>query len=159
MAGKATKAAENAFYIARMEAAAFNDNFNSREGASEVLGIDRTRLARIELGSLNPYPEEVMLMADAYNAPELGNYHCSRQCPLGKQTVPRIEVADLDRLTIQILSSFQRIDHIKDILIDITADGIIDMEERPKLKQVMAALDMISANAQSLKLWAEKTLK
>jgi len=159
MAGKATKAADNAFYIARMEAAAFNDNFNSREGASEVLGIDRTRLARIELGSLNPYPEEVMLMADAYNAPELGNHHCSRQCPLGKQTIPQIEVADLDRLTIQILSSFQRIDGVKNTLIDITADGVIDIDERPKLAQVIAALDAISMNAQSLKLWAEKNLK
>jgi len=159
MPRKASKAADNAYYRARMEAAAFNDSFNSREGAAEILGLDRTKLARIELDSINPYPEEVLLMMDAYNSPELGNYHCSRQCPLGKQTVPQIEVAELDRLTIQILSSFQRIDHIKDILIDITADGIIDMEERPKFNQVMAALDMISANAQSLKLWAEKTLK
>jgi len=147
------------FYGARIEAAAFNDNFNSREGAAEVIGMDRTRLARIELGSINPYPEEVLMMMDAYNAPELGNYHCSRQCPLGKQTVPQIEVAELDRLTIQILSSFQRIDRIKDTLIDITTDGVINMDERPKLAQVMAALDMISANAQSLKLWAEKNLK
>ncbi|KUO78817.1 MAG: hypothetical protein APF81_14455 [Desulfosporosinus sp. BRH_c37] len=159
MAGKATKAAESVFYGARIEAAAFNDNFNSREGAAEVIGMDRTRLARIELGSINPYPEEVLMMMDAYNAPELGNYHCSRQCPLGKQTVPQIEVAELDRLTIQILSSFQRIDRIKDTLIDITTDGVINMDERPKLAQVMAALDMISANAQSLKLWAEKNLK
>jgi hypothetical protein len=159
MAGKATKAAESAFYIARMEAAAFNDSMSSREGAAEVIGLDRTRLARIELGSLNPYPEEVLLMMDTYNAPELGNYFCSRQCPLGKQTVPHIEVADLDRLTIQILSSFQRIDGVKNTLIDITTDGVIDMDERPKLAQVIAALDMISMNAQSLKLWAEKNLK
>lgn len=68
MAKKATKAADNNFYKARMEAASFNDSFNSREGAAEILGIDRTRLARIELGSLSPYPEEVLLMSDAYNA-------------------------------------------------------------------------------------------
>ena len=159
MSRKATKAAENAFYIARIEAAAFNDSLNSREGASEIIGIDRTRLARIELGSLNPYPEEVMLMMDAYNTPELGNYHCSRQCPLGKQTVPQIEIAELDRLTIQIFSAFQKVNHIKDVLLDITADGVIDTEERPKLEQVLAALDMISMNAQSLKLWSEKNLK
>ena len=68
MAKKATKAADNIFYKARMEAAACNDRLSSREGAAELLGIDRTRLARIELGSLNPYPEEVLLMSDAYNA-------------------------------------------------------------------------------------------
>ncbi len=66
-----TVAANNVFCIARKEAASFNDSLNSREGASELLGIDRTRIARIELGSLNPYPEEVLMMSDAYNAQEL----------------------------------------------------------------------------------------
>ena len=50
MSRKATKAADNAFYLARMEASSFNDN-NSREVAAEITGIDRTRLARIELGA------------------------------------------------------------------------------------------------------------
>ena len=53
----ATKAAENVFYIARTNAAKFNDRFSSREGAAEELGIDRTRLARIELRVLNPYAD------------------------------------------------------------------------------------------------------
>jgi hypothetical protein len=44
-----TIAADNAFCKARKAAATFNDTLNSREGASELLGIDRTRLARIEL--------------------------------------------------------------------------------------------------------------
>ncbi len=105
MAKKATKAADNIFYKARMEAAACNDNLNSREGAAEQLGIDRTRLARIELGSLNPYPEEVLLMSDAYNTPELNNYFCSRMCPLGQQTVPAAELLHLDRITIRILTA------------------------------------------------------
>ena len=159
MSRKATKAADNAFYLARMEASSFNDNLNSREGAAEITGIDRTRLARIELGSLVPYPEEVLLMSDVYNSPELCNHFCSQECALGKHTIRQIEVADLDRLTLQIFSAFQRVNYIKDTLIDIAADGVIDTDERPKLGQVIAALDTISMNAQSLKLWAEKNLK
>ena len=62
MSRNPTKAADNEFCIARKNAASFNDKLNSREGAAEILGIDRTRLARIELGSLSPYPEEAMLM-------------------------------------------------------------------------------------------------
>lgn len=54
MPKQATKAADNAFYKARIAASKCNDRLASREGASEELGIDRTRLARIELGSLNP---------------------------------------------------------------------------------------------------------
>ncbi len=159
MPRKATKAAENMFYVARMEAATCNDTLNSREGAAEVIGIDRTRLARIELGSLAPYPEEVLLMSDIYNAPELCNYYCSQECSLGKHTVPQIEVAELDRLTLQVLSAFQRVSSIKETLLDIAADGVISGDEKPKLSQVIETLDMISTNAQSLKLWAEKNIK
>ena len=47
----ATKAAANMFCQARYEAAKSNERLSSREGAAEEIGIDRTRLARIELGS------------------------------------------------------------------------------------------------------------
>lgn len=60
----ATKAAANMFCQARYEAAKSNERLSSREGAAEEIGIDRTRLARIELGSTIPYQEEVLLMAE-----------------------------------------------------------------------------------------------
>ena len=60
MAGIATKAANSVFCKARMEAKEENEMLSSREGAAEVLGIDRTRLARIELGTLTPHPEEAV---------------------------------------------------------------------------------------------------
>lgn len=75
MSKNATKASDNVFYRARSAASKYNDRLGSREGASEELGIDRTRLARIELGSLAPYPEEILLMAEIYNAPELKEGH------------------------------------------------------------------------------------
>lgn len=62
MSKYATKAAENMLCQARYEAAKFNGRLSSREGAAEELGVDRTRLARIELGSVIPYPEEVLLI-------------------------------------------------------------------------------------------------
>lgn len=59
----ATKAAANMFCQARYEAAKSNERLSSREGAAEEIGIDRTRLARIELGSTIPYQEEVLLIS------------------------------------------------------------------------------------------------
>ena len=91
----ATKAAANMFCQARYEAAKSNERLSSREGAAEEIGIDRTRLARIELGSTIPYQEEVLLMADCYKAPELKGNYCSQMCPLGKN-MPKIENAGLD---------------------------------------------------------------
>ena len=50
----ATKAAANMFCQARYEAAKSNERLSSREGAAAEMGLDRTRLARIELGSTIP---------------------------------------------------------------------------------------------------------
>lgn len=159
MAKKATKAADNIFYKARMEAAACNDNLNSREGAAEQLGIDRTRLARIELGSLNPYPEEVLLMSDAYNAPELNNYFCSRMCPLGQQTVPAAELLHLDRITIRILTALGNTEFIQRTILEIVKDGVISEDEQPQVQQILKALENISKAAMEMKLWVEKNLR
>ena len=60
---KATKASDNRYYQARFSAAQKNADFESREAASDVVGIDRTRLARIELGNVTPYADEVVSMA------------------------------------------------------------------------------------------------
>ena len=104
----ATKAAANMFCQARYEAAKSNERLSSREGAAEEIGIDRTRLARIELGSTIPYQEEVLLMADCYKAPELKGNYCREMCPLGKN-MPKIENAGLDRISLRMLSSLKKI--------------------------------------------------
>ena len=104
----ATKAADNVFYKARIAAASWNDRLGSREGASEVTGIDRTRLANIELGTINPHPEEVLMLSDTYNAPELQNHFCSHLCPLGIGTISPIELEELERVTLQLISAISR---------------------------------------------------
>jgi len=159
MARRATKAVENEFYRARMNAASCNDKLNSREGAAEITGIDRTRLARIELGSLNPYPEEVLLMIDAYNAPELGNHYCSKMCPIGQDTVPTAELVHLDRLTINILAALENSDFIQKTIIAIAKDGIVSEGEQSQIQQILAALENISKTALEMKLWVEKNAR
>lgn len=159
MAKRATKAVENNFYKARMAAATCNDSLNSREGAAELLGIDRTRLARIELGSLNPYPEEVLLMSDAYNAPELNNYYCSKMCPLGRHTVPAAELLHLDRLTIKILSALGSAEFIQKTILEVVKDGTVTENEQQQVNDVLAALENISKAATEMKLWVEKNVR
>lgn len=159
MAKKATKAADNAFYKARIAAATCNDVLNSREGAAEQLGIDRTRLARIELGSLSPYPEEVLLMSDAYNAPELNNYFCSKMCPLGCLTVPTAELLQLDRLTIKILAALGNAEFIQKTIIEVVKDGTVTEDEQSQIDRILNALENISKAAIEMKLWVEKNIR
>lgn len=159
MGKKATKAAENMYYLARSEAAQNNPAFNSREKAAELVVIDRTRLARIELDAIIPYPEEVRSMANVYNTPELCNAYCARECPIGKDSVREVTIDDFDRLALKVLGSLKDIDQLRASLIAISEDGVIDETERPAFEEILASLEKISTNAKALQLWAIKNIK
>lgn len=147
----------NVFYRARCTASTHNEQLKSREGAADIMSIDRGRLYRIEKGLINPYPEEIHLMADLYNAPELRNYYCTSICPLGEE-IPKIYPADLDRISLRALSTFRKIGETKELLLDITEDGVISEDERGDLNRVLENLEELEQIAQSLKLWVRKNL-
>ncbi|TQI66753.1 hypothetical protein LY85_1425 [Clostridium sp. KNHs216] len=154
---KATKAGDNVYYLARMKAAEYNDQLNSREGAAQIVCIERTRLANIELGNINPYPEEVNLMANIYNAPELVNYYCSSQCPLGCGRVDRLSPRNLESAALKIGRLTRHIDEIAQVVSDIAEDGQITQEERPAFEESMKQLLALKTSIEELLLVAEHT--
>ena len=159
MGKKATKAADNMYYLARCEAAKSNEDFSSREKAAEIIGLDRTRLARIELDTIAPYPEEVKAMSESYNMPELSNSYCARECPIGRDSVQEVTIDDFDRLALKVLGSLKDIDSLRASLIAISEDGIIEESERPAFQEILDSLEKISTNAKALQLWAIKNIR
>lgn len=158
MGKKATKAADNMYYLARYEASKENTDFSSREKAAELLNMDRTRLARIELEAIMPYPEEVLTMSKVYNSPELYNSYCARECPIGKLTVKEVTIDDFDRLALKVLGSLKDIDHLRMSLIAISEDGVISEAEESTFNAILDSLEKISTNAKALQLWALKNI-
>ena len=158
MGKKATKAADNIYCMARYEAAEHDDRFASREKASEVMGIDRTKLARIELGNVTPYPDEVVSMSKAYNTPEICNAYCADECPIGKKTIKKVVMDDFDRLSLKMLGSLKNVDEVMGNLIAISEDGIVDEGEIDSFNDILDALDKIATSAQALKIWAQKNI-
>lgn len=152
----AASTAANRYYLARMEAAKKNDHLSSREGASEETGIDRKRLQRIEIGTLNPYPEEAMLMADAYHSPELMNFYCTSACPIGEKMVPKAELQELDRLAVKFLNALERIKGADKSLLSIAADGKLTPDEIPAMEELLEAIKAISAVGYELEIFKEK---
>ena len=159
MGKKATKAADNMYYIARSEAQACNSELSSRERAAEIIGIDRTRLARIELDAIAPYPEEVKAMAEVYNTPELCNSYCAKECPIGRDSVKEVTIDDFDRLALKVLGSLKDIDSLRASLIAISEDGVIDESEELAFQAILDSLEKISTNAKALQLWAVKNIR
>lgn len=156
MSGIATKAANSVFYKARMEAKEENEMLSSREGAAEVLGIDRTRLARIELGTLTPYPEEAVLMADAYNAPNLMNHFCTAECPIGKRIMMQADLEQLDKMAIDILAAVHGVANVSDAVLTIVADGRVSGEEMVELQKVLENMQQVAKAASELQIYISK---
>lgn len=158
MGRRPTKAANNPFCIARLNAAKYNERLFSKEGAAELLGVSTSTLSDYELGLTKIVPPDMVVkMADLYNAPELRNFYCREMCPLGFD-VPVLELEDLDRITVKAMASLRKTAEMKGILLNITEDGVISEEEKPELKKILKMLDEVSTIAQSLKVWAEKNL-
>jgi len=155
-----TKAADNVYCKARKEAAKYNDRLNSREGASELLGVSVSTLTDYELSITKIVPvDRVLAMAELYNAPEIKNHYCTQECPIGKSTVHKLEVMEFDRLALTLIAALRNISNVKESIIDIAADGVISDKEKPKLKEVLGMLDGIVIHTQELRMWAEKNLK
>lgn len=74
--------------------------------------------------------------------------------------MPKIEShQDLDRITLRALYSFRKINEAKELLLDITADGVITEDEKPDLEKIINTLNEVNEVTQNLKNWIEKSLK
>ena len=131
----------------------------SRDQASELLeSIQPERILRIENEVSLPQPEEVLIMADKYKMPDLCNYYCSNECPIGQQYVPEIKIEDLSKIVLKMVASLNSVSKEKDRLIEITADGKITDDELEDFIHIQEELERISITVETLQLWCEKML-
>lgn len=159
MSRRPTKAADNPFCKARIAAAKYNEKLFSKECASEQLGISVSTLSDYELGLTKVIPPDMVIkMADLYKSPELKNVYCREMCPLGCD-FPKIELVDLDRITVKALATFRNVEEQKERLLDIAADGVITEDEKPDFEKVIQAMDELATVAFNLKAWAERNLE
>ena len=129
----------------------------SREKASDLLEvIPPERIERIENGKYTAHPDEVIVMAEKYQAPELCNYYCSNECEIGRQYVPEIKIKDLAQIMLEMLASLNSIEKRRDRLIEITADGRIGEDEVGDFVRIQEDLERISVTVETLQLWAEQ---
>lgn len=155
--GLTEKSINNRYAAARMKASEFNERLKSREGAAEYLHISMDSLADYELGLCKVVPCDVVVrMADVYNAPELLNDYCIHECPIGKITGQDLELKPVERLALQLIRNTNNMDDMRDMLADITADGTIDADEKPKLQRILAFLGDLKKSIGEIELYCQK---
>ena len=131
----------------------------TREEASDLLvTMSPERIEKIESERSMPHPHEVLLMSDAYKQPNLCNYYCANQCPIGQQYVPEVKVKDLSQIVLETLASLNTMQQKKDRLIEITVDGHISGDELADFVHIQEELEKISVAVETLQLWCERML-
>ncbi len=153
MARRSTKENKNLYQLTREGLGL------TREEASELLEtIAAERIEKIENQRSMPHPDEVLLMSDKYKAPNLCNYYCANQCPIGQQYVPEVKIKDLSQIVLETLVSLNAVQKRKDRLMEITVDGHISGDELQDFVFIQEELEKISIAVETLQLWCERML-
>ena len=153
MGRKSVREDKNIYQISREELGL------TREQAAELLVyISADRIEKIESGKSAPRPEEVETMAAAYRKPALTNYYCANECPIGRRTVPQLELKELSQITLEVLATLNSLNKEKDRLVEITVDGVITEDERKDFEAIRAMLKEMNISINSLSLWVDNAV-
>lgn len=153
MGRKSTKENKNIYQISREESEL------TRDAAAEVLGfISADRIEKIENEKTMPHPDEIMAMAKCYKKPNLCNYYCSHECPIGQEHIPEVKMKDLSQITLEVLAALNTLEKDKNRFIEITVDGIIDADELSDFNRINENLAQISTTVSSLQLWIQQAM-
>lgn len=152
MGKKSTKENKNIYQILREEQEL------TREKASDLMtGMSAARIEKIEYGTQEPTPYDIVEMADAYKRPDLCNHYCTHNCQIGKRYVPEISMSDFSQIVLETLASLDDISPLTGKLIQIARNGKVDDDEIKDFALISQKLNKISTAIQTLNLWVDKT--
>ncbi len=131
----------------------------SREKASELTGLEPSKIERIENEKINKIDAyDVVAMADAYKEPKICNHYCTNECPIGMKYVPEVKIESLKEITVEMLASLEALDAQKSRFLQIARDGQVDDNELNDFVQIQKELEQISMAVEALQIWSEKML-
>lgn len=158
------KKIETEYKKARKRASKYNDQLKTVLGASELIGVSRDTLINYELGRCKRLPvDSVKKMAEVYKTPELLNYYCRHECPIGKVTIQPINQKHIDNIcmlgiNINNFLEEENSTRIRLDLLKILADGEISKDEIPLMKQRVNELKEFVGLIMDLVVAAEKNI-
>ena len=101
-------------------------------------------------------------MAEAYNAPELINWNCANDCPIGKKTVPKLTITNADRAVLNFVAAYRALvqseSEADEFLIRVSESSKLDGDIMPLLLRTVERAKLLTIRAQELTLWAEKNI-
>ncbi len=123
----------------------------TQERASELLDISVESLRAYEGFKRIPPNKVVVKMIEIYNTQYLAYQHIKNNSKDLQSYLPNINIKDLPSSILKLQKEVNDFLKVRDEMIDITCDGIIDEEERPRYDKILKELDDINEAIMSLK--------
>lgn len=146
----------NPFYKARI--ASNKDDFKNRRDTAENIYISRRRLEEIETGKREPYTDEILIMAEAYDAPYLVEHYCNHICKIGQKFGCKYveNKGDAYKATVMFIKSLKEAEQAKENILEILSDGKISKNEISMLDEAISKLNETMTDIINLKIALEK---
>lgn len=151
MGRQSTREDKNIYFKSREESGLTRD-------AASMPGLSSDRIEKIESGKSPARPEDVVLMSEVYKKPELLNYYCTSECPIGMKTVIPVNKSELSQIALSMLKSLGELEARKNNLIEICIDNKIDDDELTEFVAIKDSLSEIAATASAMQLWVDRMI-
>ncbi|NFI03719.1 helix-turn-helix domain-containing protein [Clostridium botulinum] len=123
----------------------------TQEKACELLDVSVDSVRAYEGGKRVPPDRVVIKMIEIYNAQYLAYQHLKTSAEVGQKYLPNIEIKELPLAMLRLQKEVSDFIKLKDEMIEITCDGIIDAEEKPRWDKIMKELDDVVEAIMALK--------
>lgn len=123
----------------------------TQEKAAELLDISVESIRAYEGFKRIPPNKVVVGMIEIYDSRFLAYQHIKNASEDLQDYIPNINIKDLPSAILRLQKEVSDFIKVKDDLIDITCDGVIDSEERPRYDRIVKELDDIVEAIMSLK--------
>lgn len=131
----------------------------TREKAGDLInGMSAEKIEKIENERVALYPDDVLLMAEGYKAPQLCNYYCSHECPIGINRVPEAELKSISQIAVETINCSNRLKKNEEYLFEIVEDETLSEDEYEKFAEIKATIDKLALTASELQLWLDKKI-
>jgi len=131
----------------------------TREKAGDLIdGMSAEKIEKIENDRVALYPDDVLLMAEGYKAPQLCNYYCSHECPIGIDRIPETEFKSISQIAVETINCANRLKKNEEYLLEIVEDEKLSEDEYTKFAEIKTTIDKLARSAAELQLWIDKKI-
>lgn len=123
----------------------------TQEKAAELIGVSVESIRAYESGRRIPPTHIVVNMVDVYGTQYLAYQHLRNADDIANLYLPDVNVANMSAAVLRLLKEVSDFVGKEQELIEITCDGIIDENERPRFDEIMRELNDIVQAYFSLK--------